>query len=132
MSHPAPADDAPPTPVGWLASRGVGVGEIVIAVGDLEAGIAFYTEVCGMGYVRTDEVAGGRLAVLDAGGHRVSLVEGDAPGLVLALTTRDADGERRRLERRDVVAGQVVQAPGGRWVSFTDPWGNRLGFWESR
>jgi len=42
--------------------------------------------------------------------------------------------EQRRLSRHKVehVADEPVDAPGGVWLGFTDPWGNRLGYWQER
>jgi catechol 2,3-dioxygenase-like lactoylglutathione lyase family enzyme len=110
----------------------VRIHEVIIEVGDLDAAIAFYTEVVGLRHVRTVEASGRRLAELDAEGQRVSLVTTDRPRLRLAFETASVRGRQRRLRKHGVEAdgGGHVDVDGGRWLGFADPWGNRLGFWE--
>ncbi|HWB72162.1 MAG TPA: VOC family protein [Egibacteraceae bacterium] len=108
------------------------IHEVIVQVGDVEAAIAFYTDVVGFTYVRTVEHEGAKVVELDADGQRVTLVPSRAPGVRLALGTRDARAEQRRLRRAGVTmhAKSPVEVAGGAWLSFEDPWGNRLGYWQ--
>lgn len=110
----------------------MGINEVIIRVPDVKAAVDFYAEVCGFTHVRTVEQAGVTAAEMDAGGQRVSLVQSAKPGIQLALGTDDVEADRRRLDRRDVSVGEVVSSEetGGSWLAFTDPWGNRLGYWQ--
>lgn len=111
------------------------VGEIIIEVGDVNEAVEFYSSVCGFRYVRTVEQEGRKVAEMDAGdGQRVTLVGSGGRGVRLALVTKDARAEQRRLKRLKVdVDGELpTEVPGGAWVGFTDPWGNELGFWQER
>lgn len=108
------------------------INEVIIRVPDVQAAVDFYAGVCGFTHVRTVEQAGVTAAEMDAGGQRISLVYSAKPGIQLALDTDDIESERRRLERRDVSVGETASAEeiGGSWLAFTDPWGNRLGYWQ--
>lgn len=109
------------------------IHEVVVHVGDLDEGIAFYSGVCGFEFIRTVEEAEQRVAVLDAGGVRLTLLEDQEAGITLALPSRGVAGDRERLERQGVPdAGSAIHTDAGGWLAFTDPWGNRLGFWEPR
>jgi len=108
------------------------IGEVIIRVGDVDQAIAFYTGACRFKLVRTHDAGGGKVAELDAGGQRVTLVQGPAPGVHLALATEDARADHRRLRRRSIPTDgdKPLEVEGGTWVAFTDPWGNRLAFWQ--
>ncbi len=110
----------------------MGFWEVIITVTDLDAAIAFYTDACRFRLVRTVDVDDVRVAELDAQGQRVTLVPGAAPGIQLVLPSGNARSEQRRLARngRAAEVKAPVQAPGGTWVSFTDPSGNRLAYWQ--
>lgn len=110
------------------------IHEVVIQVGDVEEAIAFYTRVVGLKHVRSVEHEGAWVAELEAEGQRVTLVPSEHPGVVLALETPSALSRKRRLARHEVPVedGVPLDVPGGSWLPFTDPWGNRLGFWEDR
>lgn len=112
----------------------MGINEVIIRVADLDAAVQFYADVCGFTHVRTVEHAGVTAAEMDADGQRISLVRSSEPGIQLAIDTDDAQADRRRLERRHVSVGETTSSEeiGGSWVSFTDPWGNRLGYWQPR
>lgn len=112
----------------------VGIAEVIIQVGDLDRAVDFYRSTCGFEHVRTVEHDGARVAEMDADGVRVTLVPAAAPGVRLALETADAAKQRRALRRAhvDVPKEALVEAPGGAWLPFTDPWGNPLGFFEDR
>lgn len=109
------------------------ISEVIIHVGDVDDAVAFYVDVCGFEHVRTVEHEGERIAEMDAGGQRVSLVRGRKPGVELALASPDVAATRRRLKRlkvrMDTVEPQDVE--GGAWLPFTDPWGNHLGYWQT-
>lgn len=128
---------------GWDRGRGdarpcrqeeepVGIAEIVISVGDVDEAVTFYSEVCGFDVVRRLDEPGGAMAELTAGGQRVTLVASSRPGVRLALGVRDVDGARERVPDSHLLdSGELpVEVPGGRWLGFTDPWGNPLGFWQ--
>lgn len=108
------------------------ISEVIIQVGDVDAAVAFYVEVCGFEHVRTAEHEGESVAELDAGGQRVSLVAAPAPGVLLALETPDIAATRRRLKRAKTPldADRPEEVEGGRWLPFRDPWGNQLGWWQ--
>lgn len=108
------------------------IHEVIVQVGDVDAAIAFYTDVVGFAFVRTVEHEGAKVAELDADGQRVTLVPFSAPGVRLALGTRDAQAEQRRLERAGVRlhSDAPIQVAGGTWLGFEDPWGNRFGYWQ--
>ena len=110
----------------------VQIHEVVIQVGDIDAAITFYTQVCGFDFVRTVEHEGQKVAELDADGQRVTLVPALRGGVQLALRTSDARAEQRRLRRKGVtVHGEgPVEVAGGAWLAFEDPWGNKLGWWQ--
>lgn len=111
----------------------MGIHEVIIEVGDVEAAVAFYTEVAGMVHVRTVDTQHGAVAELDADGQRVSLVPSRAPAIRLALGTPSVRGCLRRLRKQGVASHDPAptEIEGGRWLGFSDPWGNRLGFWEA-
>lgn len=110
------------------------IHEVIIEVGDVAAAISFYTEVIGMRHVRTLEHEGQQVAELDADGQRVSLVPAEQPRVRLALETASVTSRERRVRgSTGAVDGDgFVEVDGGRWLGITDPWGNRLGFWEVR
>jgi catechol 2,3-dioxygenase-like lactoylglutathione lyase family enzyme len=110
----------------------VGIPEVIIAVGDLEQAVEFYTRVVGCRLVRTLE--GEPVVELDVDGQRITLLRDTAPGIHLVFPTDDAGRMHRRLKRRHVPtrSAKPVGVPGGAWLGFADPWGNRLAFWEER
>lgn len=108
------------------------IAEVIIQVGDVEAAVSFYVDVCGFAHVRTVTHDGAQVAELDAGGQRISLVESPQAGVRLALATSDVAAARRRLKRMKVPMGaqQPEDVDGAAWLPFTDPWGNHLGYWQ--
>jgi predicted enzyme related to lactoylglutathione lyase len=110
------------------------VREVIVQVGDVDEAVAFYRDACGFDHVRTQEEPAGRVAEMNAGGVRVTLVTRPAPGVLLALDTPDARAELRRLLQLDVEAvdEEPTATADGTWVGFRDPWGNRLGYFEER
>lgn len=102
---------------------------MVVQVGDVAAAIDFYRSIAGFRLVRTVEHDGATLAQFDADGTRVTLVPSRSPGAWIVLTTEDAEAERAKLAAAGVTA-ESVDVPDGVWLPFTDPWGNRLGFWQ--
>lgn len=110
----------------------VTISEVIIQVGDVDKAVEFYADVCGFSHVRTIEHEGVRVAEMDAGGQRVSLVPSPKPGVQLALASSDVGAARRRLKRMKVPMGaeRPQDIDGGAWLPFTDPWGNHLGYWE--
>lgn len=108
------------------------ISEVIIQVGDVEAAVDFYVDVCGFEYVRTVEYEGMKLAEMDAGGQRISLVPAPTPGMRLALSSDDVAATRRRLKRMKVAMSteRPEDVEGAAWLPFTDPWGNHLGYWQ--
>lgn len=112
----------------------MGIHEVIIEVGDVTTAVDFYTKVVGFKLVRIVEHNGRKAAELDADGQRVSLVGTGTPGVRFALRSADVRADQRRLARHKVehVAQTPAEVPGGVWLGFTDPWGNRLGYWQER
>jgi catechol 2,3-dioxygenase-like lactoylglutathione lyase family enzyme len=109
------------------------IREVIVRVGDVDAAVAFYRDVCGMTHVRTVEHEGAAVAEMDADGLRVTLAPAVTPGIALALHTDSVRSERRRLQRiDDGYDEEPVRIDGGSWLPLTDPWGNELGYWEDR
>lgn len=108
------------------------ISEVIIQVGDVDAAVEFYVDVCGFEHVRTVEHDGAPVAELDAGGQRVTLVRSRDSGVQLALGSADVPAERRRLKRLKVpmATEQPDDVDGGAWLPFADPWGNKLGYWQ--
>ncbi|HVL99552.1 MAG TPA: VOC family protein [Egibacteraceae bacterium] len=108
------------------------ITEVIIQVGDVDEAVGFYTDVCGFAHVRTVEHEGVRVAEMDAGGQRVSLVPSRKPGVQLALASDDVAATRRRLKRMKIPmdAERPEEVDGAAWLPFTDPWGNHLGYWQ--
>jgi hypothetical protein len=90
------------------------IREVIVQVGNVDEAVAFYRDACGFDHVRTQEEPAGRVAVMDAGGVRVTLVAAAAAGagVLLALNTPDARAEGRRLLRLDVGAGRRAHRDG--------------------
>lgn len=109
----------------------MGIREVVVQVGDVAAAVDFYRSIGGFRLVRTVEHDGATIAELDLDGTRVTLVPAQSPGTWIVVTTDDAEAERAGLAAAGVAA-DVVEVPDGVWLPFTDPWGNRLGFWQDR
>jgi catechol 2,3-dioxygenase-like lactoylglutathione lyase family enzyme len=112
----------------------MGIREVIIAVGDLDEAVDFYTRVVGCKQVRTVDTGERSVIELDADGQRITLLRDDHPAVHLVFDTEDANRVHRRLRRRDVPtrAPQPVTVEGGAFVGFADPWGNRLAFWQDR
>lgn len=108
------------------------ISEVIIQVGDVDAAVDFYVDVCGFEHVRTVEHDGMRLAEMDAGGQRVSLVPAPEAGMRLALESDDVAATRRRLKRLKIALSseRPLDVEGASWLPFTDPWGNHLGYWQ--
>lgn len=108
--------------------------EVVLQVGDVDAAVRFYTSAFGFRLIRTVPAGDAKVAELDAGGQRLTLVPARAPGVRLVLRSDDVDGDVPRIQRLGgtVEGGEPVDGDGGRWLGVTDPWGNRLGCWQER
>lgn len=108
--------------------------EVIVNVGDVDKAIEFYTKVVGLTHVRTVQEQGHKVAELEADGQRVTLVPAGAAEVLLAFEADSVTSRQRRLRRHGVKLGDdvPVEVAGGVWLPFTDPWGNRLGYWEDR
>lgn len=108
------------------------IHEVIIQVGDIDAAVAFYGDVCGFEHVRTVEHESAHVAEMHMQGQRISLVQADEPGVHLALATEDAEAARRRLKRTKATldAEGAQDVDGASWLPFQDPWGNKLGYWQ--
>jgi len=103
-------------------------------VADMDRSVAFYRDVLGLVLVHRSgdewaEFEGGavRLALHGSGTERVR-----PEGGTVVLRVSDLDASRLRLEGLGVAFDEHVgEVPGlGRFVSFTDPDGNRLQLFE--
>lgn len=98
-------------------------------VADMDRAIAFYTEALGLTLVRRDAA---EWAELDAGAVRLALHGGAnderCPGGIVVFEVEDLDEARFAMELRGVVFDDRVGEADGlaRFVSFTDPDGNRM------
>lgn len=97
-------------------------------VSDMDRAIAFYTQALELRLVRRH---GDEWAELDAGTVRLALHGGaneERPsGGAVVFEVEDLDEARFAMELRGVVLGEAGEAEGlARFVSFTDPDGNRM------
>ena len=107
--------------------------EIIITVTDVDAAIGFYTEACRFKHVRTIVHEGAKVAELDAGGQRVTLVGGDRADIRLVMDAENIRADHRRLTRLAVpTGGDPAEVIGGTWLAFTDPSGNSLAYWKPK
>jgi catechol 2,3-dioxygenase-like lactoylglutathione lyase family enzyme len=103
------------------------VHHVSINVDDVDAALAFYTDVLGLER-RTDRPDfgfGG--AWLDAGGQQVHLIEGTLPSAVgqhFALRVEDLDGTVAELRGRDVEVSDPRPVGSSRQAFLADPSGN--------
>jgi len=103
------------------------VHHVSINVEDIDAALAFYTDVLGL-VPRTDRPDfgfGG--AWLDAGGQQVHLIEGRPPaalGQHFALLVDDLDGTVAELRERAVEVSDPTPVGSSRQAFLTDPSGN--------
>ena len=106
---------------------------VAIPVSDVDAAKAFYTEKVGFNadhdHNISDEL---RFVQLTPPGSACSIAIGKGimesePGSVkgVQLVVSDVEAARRELVERGVEASEVQEAPGGRFVFFNDPDGNR-------
>jgi glyoxylase I family protein len=107
--------------------RPLAVHHVSINVDDVDAALAFYTDVLGL-HVRTDRPDfgfGG--AWLDAGSQQVHLLEGKAPASVgqhFALLVEDLDATVAELRSRSIDVSDPSPVGRGRQAFLTDPSGN--------
>lgn len=106
---------------------------VAIPVSDVDVAKAFYTEKVGFDadydHTVSDEI---RFVQLTPPGSACSIaigqgiVEGE-PGSVrgVQMVVSDINAARRELVGRGVEVSEVQEAPGGRFVFFSDPDGNR-------
>ena len=105
--------------------------EIIITVTDVDAAIAFYADACRFRHVRTVVHEGAKVAELDAGGQRVTVIAGDEPGVRLVMDSDNVRADLRRLHRVGATdAAEATAVIGGEWMPFSDPSGNALAFWK--
>jgi len=104
------------------------VEQVWFWVSDMDRAVAFYTEALGLELVRRH---GGEWAELEAGGVRLALHGGaseDRPaGGTVVFEVEDLDETRFAMELHGVALGGAGEAEGlARFISFTDPDGNRM------
>jgi len=105
----------------------LGVHHVSIMTPDVDAALAFYTDVLGL-TVRSDRPdfgIGG--AWLDAGGQQVHLVEGATPtdaGQHFALLVDDLDGVVEELRAQGYEVNEPFASGVGRQTTVRDPAGN--------
>ena len=106
---------------------------IAIPVTDVDRAKAFYTEKAGFNADHDFQVREGlRFVQLTPPGSACSIAIGEgiteaAPGSVqgVQMVVSDIVAAREELARRGVDVSEVTEAPGGRFVFFNDPDGNR-------
>ncbi|REE99912.1 VOC family protein [Thermomonospora umbrina] len=104
-----------------------------VPVSDVDRAIAFYTEKAGFNLDHDHKISDSlRFTQLTPPGSAcsiaigVGLVEaepGTLPGLQLVV--EDIEAARAELTGRGLDVGEVMRGPGGAFVYFTDPDGNR-------
>ena len=105
--------------------------EIIITVADVDAAIGFYTEACRFRHVRTVVHEGAKVAEMDAGGQRVTLIAGEQPSVRLVMNSGNVRADHRRLTRLGVeTPSDPADVIGGTWLPFVDPSGNALAYWK--
>jgi glyoxylase I family protein len=107
----------------------LGVHHVSINVTDVDAALAFYTDVLGFRARsdRPDFGFGG--AWLDAGGQQIHLIEADSPpslGQHFALAVTDLDAAITELRGMGVSVTDPVKVGTGRQSFLDDPAGNRV------
>jgi catechol 2,3-dioxygenase-like lactoylglutathione lyase family enzyme len=111
-------------------------GNATVFITDMNASLAFYTDVLGM---TVKSHYGDHWAEVSAGGFDIGLHpkrdEGPAPGqlgsIIVGLIATDLGAARPRLLEggaKDVA--EVVQGDGGSFLHFHDPDGNALYLWQ--
>jgi glyoxylase I family protein len=109
-----------------------GLDHVAINVGDVPAGITFYTETIGLAQNHTRPDFGFPGAWLDAAnGQQVHLIEAVVPGPVgqhFALAFEDLGGAIIELRKRGLKVSDAMDVgTTGRQQAFTsDPWGNTI------
>jgi lactoylglutathione lyase len=118
---PEPNQPNPPDHSPAARPRLVGINHVALEVGAIEAALAFYGSVFGLGEVVHE---GPGMAFVDMGDQFLALIAGrSAPPDAerhFGLVVDDREAVRRRVEELGI---EVV--PGGR-LDIRDPWGNRL------
>jgi catechol 2,3-dioxygenase-like lactoylglutathione lyase family enzyme len=109
--------------------RATGIHHVSINVVDVDAAIAFYTEVLGLAVRddRPDFGFGG--AWLDLGGQQVHLIEAAAPpalGQHFAVQVEDLDATIAELRAQGVEVSDASPVGTGRQAFLQDPSGNGL------
>jgi catechol 2,3-dioxygenase-like lactoylglutathione lyase family enzyme len=109
--------------------RPLGIHHVSINVDDVDAAVAFYTEVLGLRRRddRPDFGFGG--AWLDAGPQQVHLIEATVPqhlGQHLALQVGDLDATIAELRDRGVAVSDASPVGTGRQAFLADPSGNQV------
>jgi catechol 2,3-dioxygenase-like lactoylglutathione lyase family enzyme len=107
--------------------RPLAVHHVSLNVDDVEAALAFYTDLLGLSprADRPDFAFGG--AWLDAGGQQVHLIEGSPPaglGQHFALLVGDLDGTVAELRERGVEVSDPKPVGSSLQAFVTDPSGN--------
>lgn len=107
--------------------RSLAVHHVSINVDDVDAALAFYTDVLGLSprVDRPDFAFGG--AWLDAGGQQVHLIEAEPPsalGQHFALLVDDVDGAVAELRDRSIDVSDPRSVGSSRQAFLTDPSGN--------
>jgi catechol 2,3-dioxygenase-like lactoylglutathione lyase family enzyme len=105
------------------------VHHVSINVGDVDAALAFYTEVlgCAVRGDRPDFGFGG--AWLDVGGQQVHLIEGEPPKAVgqhFAVQVADIDAAVAELRDRGVEVSDPIPVARNKQAFLEDPSGNAI------
>ena len=111
-------------------------GNATVYITNMDASLAFYTDVLGM---QVTSHFADHWATVAAGGFTVGLHPKDGeypdPGthgaIMLGFTVDDIEASVTRLHERGAKdVGPVVRGSGGSFVHFHDPDGNALYLWE--
>ena len=107
----------------------LGVHHVSINVSDVDAALAFYTDVLGFGVRRDRPDFGFGGAWLDVGGQQVHLIEGkvpDARGQHFAVRVDGLDAVIAELRARGVEVSDPVPVGASRQAFLDDPCGNAI------
>ena len=111
-------------------------GNATVFICNMDAALAFYTQVLGM---KITSHFGEHWATVEAGGFVIGLHPIDPkqppPGtngaIMVGLNVEDLDAARARLIQGGALEiGEVVNGSGGGFVHFHDPDGNALYLWK--
>ncbi|MEO7029709.1 MAG: VOC family protein [Acidobacteriaceae bacterium] len=111
-------------------------GNATVYIKNMDAAVAFYTEVLGM---KLSARYGDHWATVEAGQFTIGLhpqsekapAPGTAGSIQVGLLVEDIEAARSKAASGGALqVGDVVKGDGGSFVNFQDPCGNQLYFWQ--